>query len=64
LKLGFSTILLQISVEVDITAEGNEALYDLYRFEIPVFFLETKYVCKNRIDVEKLSRALDDFEKK
>ena len=48
--------------EVDIRAEGNEDLFDLYRYEIPVFFLERKFVSKNFIDLEKLEKELVKIE--
>jgi glutaredoxin len=51
-------------VEVDITDDGNEAMYDLYKYEIPVFFLGKKFLCKNRIDLEKLELKLKDMETK
>ena len=55
--------LIAFQVEVDITLDENSALFDLYRFEIPVFFLESKFVCKNRINVDRLRQVLDEFEK-
>lgn len=51
-------------VEVDITLDENAKLFDLYRYEIPVFFLESKFVCKNRLDCDKLKLALDEWTKK
>ena len=43
-------ILEKITIEkVDI--EQDDALFDRWRFEIPVFFIDDKYLCKNRIDV-------------
>ena len=50
-------------VEVDITLDENSGLFDLYRYEIPVFFLESKFVCKNRIDLDRLKLVLDDWQK-
>ena len=41
-------------VKVDITEDGNESLFDRWRYEIPVFYLENKFLCKNRIDIVKL----------
>merc|ERR1712025_1028194 len=41
-------------VKVDIIDDGNESLYDRWRFEIPVFYLNDKFLCKNRIDIVKL----------
>ena len=48
--------------EVDITDDGNEDLYDKYKYEIPVFFLEKKFLCKNKIEVEKLEQRLGEIE--
>ena len=48
--------------EVDIRAEGNEDLFDLYRYEIPVFFLGRKFISKNFIDLEKLEQELTKLE--
>jgi len=42
--------------------EGNEDFFDLYRYEIPVFFLGTKFVSKNRLDDEKLLKLLKEKE--
>ena len=52
--------LIAFQVEVDITLDENSALFDLYRFEIPVFFLESRFVSKNRIDVDRLLQVLDE----
>ena len=49
--------------EVDILQEGNEELFDLYRYEIPVFFLEKKFISKNRIDIDKLQQELEKLKK-
>ena len=49
--------------EVDILEKGNEELFDLYRYEIPVFFLERKFISKNRIDLAKLDQELNNLEK-
>ena len=55
-------LLKDILVEkVDITDDGNEALYDRWRFEIPVFYFEDKYLCKNRIDIPKLIEKLEKY---
>ena len=37
-----------------VNIEEDEALFDRWRFEIPVFFINDKYLCKNRIDVDLL----------
>ena len=46
--------------KVDICRPGNEDLYDRWRYEIPVFYLNDKYLCKNSIDIEKLTTRLVD----
>lgn len=48
---------LQIE-KVDITK--NDDLFDRWRFEIPVFYFEDKYLCKNRIDIEKLVEKMEN----
>lgn len=54
-----SELLAKLEFEdVDITDDGNEALYDRWRYEIPVFYLNGKYLCKNRIDIDKLSQMM------
>ncbi len=45
--------------EVDITEDGNEELFDRWRYEIPVFYLDGKYLCRNRIDMVKLRARLE-----
>ena len=50
--------------EIDILEEGNEELFDLYRYEIPVFFLEKKFISKNKIDLSKLEQELQKLEDK
>ena len=48
--------------EVNILKEGNEELFDLYRYEIPVFFLGKTFISKNRIDLDKLEQELQKIE--
>ena len=43
---------------IDIEEEGREADYDKFRYEIPVFFFNKKFLCKNRIDLEKFHEAV------
>ncbi|RZF39933.1 hypothetical protein LSTR_LSTR002336 [Laodelphax striatellus] len=52
---------LQI-VPVDITAPENSQYRKLYRYEIPVVFLEDRFVCKHRLDVSALERRLSQLE--
>lgn len=44
--------------EVDITAQGNERYYNLYKYDIPVLFLEGQYLCKHRLDADLLEWRL------
>lgn len=46
---------------IDITAPGNEHLKKLYRYEIPVLFLEGQYLCKHRLDVDLLEKRLSSL---
>lgn len=45
--------------EINITAQGNERYHDLYRYDIPVLFLEGQYLCKHRLDADLLESRLD-----
>ncbi|XP_076549095.1 acetyl-CoA acetyltransferase 1 isoform X1 [Osmia lignaria lignaria] len=47
--------------EIDITSPGNERFLNLYKYEIPVLFLEGQYLCKHRLDAELLERRLHDL---
>ena len=54
------TVICQVRLEeVDIEEEGNEEFYEKYRYEIPVFFLNKKFLCKNKINIELLLKTLD-----
>jgi glutaredoxin len=44
--------------QVDIEAPENAHFKQLYRYEIPVLFLEGQYLCKNRLDMVALERRL------
>ena len=44
---------------IDIEEDGREADYDKFRYEIPVFFFNKKFLCKNRIDLEKFHEAIE-----
>jgi acetyl-CoA C-acetyltransferase len=48
--------------EVDIEVPENVRFKELYRYEIPVLFLEGQYLCKNRLDVATLERRLHELE--
>ena len=55
-------LLAKIRVkEIDITEDGNEDLYDRWKWEIPVFYLEDKFLCKNRIDLELLKERIETY---
>ena len=43
---------------VDITAMGNENWNKLYRYEIPVLFLEGHFLCKHRLDKAILEKRI------
>ncbi|CAG5093969.1 Similar to acat1-a: Acetyl-CoA acetyltransferase A [Cotesia congregata] len=47
--------------QVDISSPGNEGLFELYRYQIPVLFFEGHYLCKHRLDVELLRKRFDYF---
>ncbi|XP_029672632.1 acetyl-CoA acetyltransferase, mitochondrial isoform X1 [Formica exsecta] len=47
--------------EVDITAQDNERYFELYKYDIPVLFLEDRYLCKHRLDTDLLTRRLDEL---
>lgn len=47
---------------VDITLPHNQHLYQLYRYEIPVLFLEGQYVCKHRLNHSIIERMLTELE--
>ncbi|XP_018304272.1 glutaredoxin-like protein C5orf63 homolog [Mycetomoellerius zeteki] len=47
--------------EVDIAAQENEQYFQLYKYDIPVLFLEGQYLCKHRLDADLLERRLDEL---
>jgi acetyl-CoA C-acetyltransferase len=47
---------------VDIEAPENIRFKELYRYEIPVLFLEGQFLCKNRLNVALLERRLSVLE--
>ena len=49
---------------IDIEEEGNEVWFNKFRYEIPVFFLDKKFLCKNRIDLVAFNSALDEYHAK
>ena len=54
-------VLLEV---IDIEEEGREAEYDKFRYEIPVFFLDKKFLCKNYIDLDKFHSAMKELNEK
>lgn len=50
--------------EVDITEEGNEAWFEKYRYEIPVFHLNGSFLMKHRVNEELLEKELTKYEHK
>ena len=49
----------QVKLEIiDIEEEGREEEYDKFRYEIPVFFFNKKFLCKNFIDLDKFHAAV------
>ena len=54
-----SPYLQHVKLEIiDIEEDGREADYDKFRYEIPVFFFNKKFLCKNRIDLAKYHAAV------
>merc|ERR1712013_755399 len=49
---------------IDIEEEGNEEWFNKFRYEIPVFFLDKKFLCKNRIDLDAFNSALEEYHAK
>ncbi|KAG8255396.1 Acetyl-CoA acetyltransferase, mitochondrial [Homalodisca vitripennis] len=63
LKQDLSPYLSRLTVvSVDISQPQNAHLRALYRYEIPVLFLEGQYVCKHRLDRDALERLLYQLE--
>jgi hypothetical protein len=63
LKLELGPFMHRVQLkQVDIDAPENVRFKELYRYEIPVLFLEGQYLCKNRLDVATLERRLGALE--
>lgn len=45
--------------QVDITASGNEKFWKLYRYEIPVLFLNGEFLCKHKLNSALLETKLN-----
>uniref|UniRef100_A0A674HR23 Glutaredoxin-like protein n=1 Tax=Taeniopygia guttata TaxID=59729 RepID=A0A674HR23_TAEGU len=48
--------------EVDITLPENSAWYDKYKYDIPVFHLNGKFLMKHRVDIQKFEDQLRKLE--
>ncbi|KAH3839148.1 glutaredoxin-like protein C5orf63 homolog [Dreissena polymorpha] len=47
--------------EVDITLPENKVWWDLYKYDIPVFYMYDEFVCKHRADLDAFRRALEKY---
>jgi hypothetical protein len=57
--------LAQVHLEtVDITLPEHENWFNRFRYEIPVFYLDGKFLCKNRIDLDLFDQKLSLWENK
>ncbi|CAL1537609.1 unnamed protein product [Lymnaea stagnalis] len=55
-------LLNQVTLQkVDITAPGNEDLWKAYRFDIPVFHLNGKFIMKHKADLSAFKTALKEY---
>ena len=53
---------IKVTLEtIDIEEDGNEEWFNKFRYEIPVFFFNKKFLCKNRIDMNSFQSALEEF---
>ncbi|KAM7024303.1 glutaredoxin-like protein C5orf63 homolog isoform 1-T2 [Acridotheres tristis] len=48
--------------EVDITLPENSVWYDKYKYDIPVFHLNGKFLMKHRVDIQKFEDRLRKLE--
>ncbi|XP_040397560.1 glutaredoxin-like protein C5orf63 homolog [Cygnus olor] len=48
--------------EVDITLPENSAWYDKYKYDIPVFHLNGKFLMKHQVDIQKFEDQLSKLE--
>lgn len=47
---------------VDITEQGNETWWDMYKYDIPVFHFEGKFLMNHRANIKLLDKKLTQFE--
>ncbi|XP_036884426.1 glutaredoxin-like protein C5orf63 homolog isoform X2 [Sturnira hondurensis] len=55
----FTKFVLQ---EVDITLPENSTWYERYKFDIPVFHLNGKFLMMHRVNISKLEKQLQKLE--
>ncbi|KGL82943.1 Glutaredoxin-like C5orf63, partial [Tinamus guttatus] len=48
--------------EVDITLPENSSWYEKYKYDIPVFHLNGKFLMKHRVDIKKFENHLAKLE--
>lgn len=61
-KISEAGLLDRVKLEpVDITLPENDRYFGLYRYEIPVFFFDKKFLCKNFIDIQLLKEKIEKF---
>ncbi|XP_025902398.1 glutaredoxin-like protein C5orf63 homolog [Nothoprocta perdicaria] len=48
--------------EVDITLPENSSWYEKYKYDIPVFHLNGKFLMKHRVDIKKFENQLAKLE--
>eukprot|EP01080_Neovahlkampfia_damariscottae_P005508 gene5508-9325_t len=46
--------------EIDITQKGNEKYFELYKYDIPVIFVNNKEACRHKINETVLRKALEE----
>jgi len=56
-------VLQFVLQQVDISLPENRLWWDRYRWDIPVFHLNGRFVMKHRVDVALLDKLLQDTEK-
>lgn len=49
--------------EIDITLAENKRWKKLYKYEIPVLFLENQFICKHKLNKDTLERNLIELER-
>ena len=50
--------------EVDLTKPENGHWFGLYRYEIPVFHFEGRFLMKHKVNLNLLEHVLKDYENK